>query len=342
MPRDFVGPQDVTVLLGRYRPGARLAGLTRMSGGSKKGVYRLILADGSRVVLYVWRDAENYWPAGPRTEGDPFTDASGAQAFQACHTALAAAGVRVPALYALDVSRRSFPADFALVEDVRGGTLEDLLARDPAAAARALADLGVMLRAMQDQRSGRFGKVADMASGTLPGRTADCDRTDDRAEDVILRRALAHLSAAADRSPQLAAAEPALASLLRECHAAIRPRQEYGLVHGELAPGHVLLDDGGAPVIIDIEGVTWFDVEWEHAFLRLTFEQADYDRLGLPAADEARVAFYDLAQRISLVEGPLRIAATDYPERDWMLDLAQYHTGWLLTRVRPLRGDVPK
>ena len=86
-------------------------------------------------------------------------------------------------------------------------------------------------------------------------------------------------------------------------------------MHGELGPDHVLLDSAGDPVIIDIEGLTYFDAEWEHAFLRLRFD-SDYVRLTPPAMDEARVAFYDLAQRISLVQGPLQIAATDYPDRE--------------------------
>lgn len=333
--RHFVRPDDLTSLLRTYRPGAQLASLTRLAGGSKKGVYRLVLADESSVLLYVWREAENYWPPGPQTVGDPFTDASGAREFQAGHAALAAAGVRVPELYALDLSRQHYPADIALLEDLRGGTLEDLLARDPEAAARPMAELGAALRAMQDQRSDRFGKVAELVGVSSPraGRSTS-PGMDEPAEDIILRRALAHLAAAAALSPQLAAAELALATLVRASHAAVAPRRQYGLVHGELGPGHVLLDDAGAPVLIDIEGVTWFDVEWEHAFLRLTFEHADYARLGLPAVDEARVAFYDLAQRISLVEGPLRIAATDYPERDWMLELAQFHTDWLLAQVQ--------
>jgi hypothetical protein len=322
-------------MLRSYRPGAQLASLTRLAGGSKKGVYWLVLADESSVLLYVWREAENYWPAGPQIVGDPFADASGARDFKACHAILAAAGVRIPAIFELDLSQRHYPADLALVEDLRGGTLEDLLARDPEAAARPMAELGATLRAMQDQRSTRFGKVAELGSVSSPlaGLPATAC-ADDSAEAIIMRRALAHLAAAAGMSPQLAAAQPAVASLVQARHAAVRPRREYGLVHGELGPDHVLVDDAGAPVLIDIEGLTWFDVEWEHAFLRLRFGQADYARLELSAVDEARVAFYDLAQRISLVEGPLRIAATDYPERDWMLDCAQFHTDWLLDQVQ--------
>ena len=32
------------------------------------------------------------------------------------------------------------------------------------------------------------------------------------------------------------------------------------LIHGELGPDHVLIDERGHPVIIDIEGVMFFDL----------------------------------------------------------------------------------
>jgi hypothetical protein len=108
---------------------------------------------------------------------------------------------------------------------------------------------------------------------------------------------------------------------------------EYGLVRGELGADHVLLTGDGQPVIIDIEGLAYFDVEWEHAFLRLRFRPGDYRLLDLPEPDEARVAFYLLAQRIALIEGPLRIAQTDSPDREWMLDLADFHIAAVLAQL---------
>ena len=42
-------------------------------------------------------------------------------------------------------------------------------------------------------------------------------------------------------------------------------------VHGELGPDHVLVDRGGKPVRVGIEGLMYLDIEWEHAFLRLRF-----------------------------------------------------------------------
>ncbi len=322
MNRRFIAAEELGGLLREYRPGARLAGLTRLAGGSKKGVYRLSFADQSTVILYAWSEAENYWAAGPEASGDPFADATGAREFRACHAALTAAGARLPVLHVLDLSRRHYPADLALLEDVPGGSLEALLDRDSAAAARPLAMLGATLRAMRGQRSEQFGKI-----GRLAGRA-------ELPEDAVARRAQRHLEQAARQAPALAAVRAELAGLIMARRAAVRPRREFGLVHGELGPDHVLLTKAGEPVLIDIEGVTYFDVEWEHAFLRLRFSTADYARLGLPAVDETRVSFYDLAQRISLVEGPLRIAETDFPDREWMLDLARWHIDGLLAEVR--------
>ena len=92
-----------------------------------------------------------------------FGHASGLGLFSASSQRLTEAGVRVPLVYLTDGSRALYPADIALVEDVRGGTLEELLAADPAAAAPVMARLGEMLRSMWGQRAARVGKVADVA-----------------------------------------------------------------------------------------------------------------------------------------------------------------------------------
>jgi hypothetical protein len=199
-----------------------------------------------------------------------------------------------------------------------------LIAADPASATRPIRQLGEALLAMSAHHGPRYGKVA------LAGTDGAAQQPP---EDVVLRRALLHLDAAADRVGRLARARTAIGELLAARRAEIVPRAEYGLVHGELGPDHVLLDDDRQPVLIDVEGLTYFDVEWEHAFLRLRFDPAHYRLLGLAAPDEARVSFYLLAQRISLIEGPLRIGDTDYPDREWMLDLADYHVGRVLAEL---------
>ena len=341
-----------TLTVGRLAPGIlRAAGLgsrcpvasvARLAGGSKKGVYRLCCSDGFSAVLYVWSAAEDFWPAdasqadaGPTdpsggAEAGVFGHASGLGLFSAASQRLTAAGVRVPRVYLTDASLALYPADIALVEDVRGGTLEELLAADPSAAAPVMERLSEMLRSMWGQRAARVGKVADVpefgdrvtgARGALGALGASSER-------IVLERALEQLAGAADRVPSVASVRPRLDETLRALAASVRPRASYGLIHGELGPDHVSIDDRGQPVVVDIEGAMYFDVEWEHAFLRLRFGR-DYEWLRVSGLDEQRMSLYALALDLSLIEGPLRLLDGDYPDREDMLAIA----GWAVDRV---------
>jgi hypothetical protein len=80
----------------------RLEGVSRLRGGTKKGVYRLVFDDGGTAVAYLWAEAENYWPAtadNADNAADPFSPASGASLFEAASRELDAAGVRTPQVY---------------------------------------------------------------------------------------------------------------------------------------------------------------------------------------------------------------------------------------------------
>jgi hypothetical protein len=350
-----------TLAVGRLAPGIlRAAGLgsrcpvdsvTRLAGGSKKGVYRLGCSGGFSAVLYVWSAAEDFWPAsgdggadagagaGADADADVFGHASGLGLFSAASERLTEAGVRVPVVYLTDASQALYPADIALVEDVRGGTLEELLAADPAAAAPVMERLGEMLRSMWGQRSARVGRVADVPEvgdgetgvpgvAGVTGVTWAPGALGASSELIVLERALRQLAGAADRVPSVASVRPRLDETLRALAASVRPRASYGLIHGELGPDHVSIDDRGQPVVVDIEGAMYFDVEWEHAFLRLRFGR-DYEWLRVSGLDEQRMSLYALALDLSLIEGPLRLLDGDYPDREEMLAIA----GWAVDRV---------
>ncbi len=65
MGRAFAGDQQLAVVArAAFGDGRRLAGVTRLRGGTKKGVYRVAFADGGTAIFYVWDAAEDYWPGG--------------------------------------------------------------------------------------------------------------------------------------------------------------------------------------------------------------------------------------------------------------------------------------
>lgn len=294
----------------------------RLRGGSKKGVYRLELDDGTSAVAYAWHEAENYWPdaadAAHGHHADPFSAATGLDLFRAAHDRLAVAGVRTPRLLWSGAGRENGPADVAVVEDVPGPTLEHLLRTDLAAAGPVLDRFAAALSRMHACSGPRFGKVAYVDGGGA-SRGASCPQ-------LVLDRALADLAEGAARDPRLAAAHDRIAYALRTAGDRVAARAGNTLVHGELGPDHVLVDAAGEPVLIDIEGLMYFDIEWEHAFLRLRFP-GHYLALRPDAAvlDPHREELYALAMRLSLVAGPLRLLDGDFPDRAFMEGIVEHN-----------------
>lgn len=281
-------------------------------------MYRLIMDDATTAIAYLWEKAENYWPAADGDDDitDPFSPTLGLDVFEAAHARLDAIGVRAPAIRLVDRDGVHYPAELAIVEDLPGENLEELLVRDPHAAAPVMDRLAESLAAMRAYRAPAYGKVAVVdGGGTSRGPSG---------EGVVLDRALRHLAEAASRDPRVAAARNRLVERLLALAAAVRPRAEYVVVHGELGPDHVRVDAAGNPVLVDIEGLMYFDVEWEHVFLRIRLHDA-YRPLRIGGLDDDRLAFYMLAQRLSLTAGPLRLLDGDYPDRAFMADIAEYN-----------------
>jgi len=308
------------VVRAAFGRGRSLLMVERLAHGSKKGAYRLTLDDGSTVLVYVWSGSEDYWQGVlPESAGDPaspFSHASGLTLFEAAARRLSSAGVRCPEILLSDRSRTLYPADIAVVEDVTGGSLEALLESDPAAAKRPLSVLAGWLAAMAAVRSPSPGKVAFIDAGGRPAATS--------CETIMLARAVAQLSEIAGRDRRAADAQGRLEGTLHSLAGPIAARAAAALIHGELGPDHVLLDRRGEPVLIDIEGAMYFDVEAEHVWMRMRFG-GHYPKLSQGGLDEDRLRFYQLCMHLDLVAGPLRIAGTSHPEREWFRDLAEHH-----------------
>lgn len=251
--------------------------------------------------MYLWRLEENYWPEGQGAERrDALSDASGLVLFLAGHDALRRAGVRVPEVVALP---ESLDEGFALVEDISGGTFEEVLLREPEIAEASIGMLADQLRRMHLVTAEQPGKVGQVVGADDDGESAP--------EDVVVARGLADLKSAALRLPQLAAMEHEIEAILRRHRAAVQPRRDFRLIHGELGPDHILVTDDGRPVMIDIEGAMFFDVEWEHAFLEIRFG-AWYPWLCDSELDQNRLELYRLCLYLSLVAGPLRLLDGDF------------------------------
>jgi hypothetical protein len=325
-PRKVTRDQLAGVANAALGGGRRLEAVERVAGGTRKGVYRLTMDDATTAIAYLWEDSENYWPTTEHDGdlADPFSPGIGLDLFEAAHARLALLGLRVPAIRLVDRDRTHYPADLAIVEDFPGENLMDLLDRDPRAAEPAMARLAEALEAMRRHRAPSYGKVA-LIEGGGTSRGTSC-------EGAVLDFALRNLAEAASRDRRIGDARDRLEERLRELAAAVRPRAEYATVHGELGLDHVLVDNDGNPVLIVIEDLMYFDVEWEHVFLRIRLGD-DYHRLAVSGLDEDRLALYMLAQRLSLTAGPLRLLDGDFPDRAFMRGIAEHNLNEALALV---------
>jgi hypothetical protein len=328
-----VAPKNVTrdqlagaarAALGHRR---RLEAVERLTGGTTKGVYRLTMDDATTAIAYLWEDSENYWPITEHDGdlADPFSPGIGLDLFEAAHARLEALGLRVLDIHLVDRDRTHYPVDLAIVEDVPGENLMDLRNRDPRAAAPTMLRLAESLAMMRGHRAPSFGKVTLIDAGGT-SRSPSC-------EQAALDFALRCLAEATARDRRIADARDQLEERLRQLTAAVRPRAEYSVVHGELGLDHVMVDRDGHPVVIDIENLLYFDVEWEHVFLRLRHTDSQYQQLAADGLDEDRLALYKLAQHLSLTAGPLRLLDGDFPDREFMRGIAEHHLNQALALV---------
>jgi hypothetical protein len=313
--------QEVLAAATRAAAGSerKISEVTRLAGGTTKGVYRLTLDDGTTVIAYLWDDSENYWPQAPNQKdvADPFSPGNSIDLFATAHSRLASLGLRVPEIYLLDRDRAYYPADIAILEDFPG---EDLLAfweRDPAAAEPTLARLREGLAAMRDYRGRAPGKVSFIDAGGTPRWPTS--------EEAVLALGLRCVAEAAERDRRIADNRERLTDRLGELAATVRPRSEHSVVHGELGLDHVLVDGDGNPVIIDIEDLMYFDVEWEHAHMQVRLGRDWATTVGVDDLDQDRLALYMLAQRLFLVAGPLRLLDGDFPDRAFMRSIIEHN-----------------
>ena len=135
--------------------------------------------------------------------------------FEAATRRLESVGARSPRLFFTDRSKRLYPGEIAVAEDITGGTLQKLLDNDPEAGKATLGQLAEMVRAMNQYRAPRFGKVAFVDGGGV-SKGGTC-------EAAHLDHALMNIADAATRDVRAAEGRERLEDKLRTLYAWVEP-----------------------------------------------------------------------------------------------------------------------
>ncbi|GBF75085.1 aminoglycoside phosphotransferase [Paenibacillus sp. 598K] len=287
----------------------------RMHGGAQKVVYRIICSNGFTCILYVWDLGMNYFQEDI-VNGGLHQASYGSDRFETNNKLLTELGIRTPALYEFSRDRLLCPYDYALVEYVDGLKAEVYF--QPAQASlqdKVFEQLGDMLRTMHGLRRPGYGAA-------------------DKPEPApkYCHHGKVQLAYAAQHMETIGREQDQLLYKLDELASRIRPRRQFGLIHGELGPDHVLVNGQLEPYLIDIEGAMFFDIEQEHSFLELRF--GDYYRyLKRDDLDQDRMIFYRYHHHISLTSGGLKLLHRGFPNRQFAEQLAAYHARCALSFI---------
>lgn len=113
-------------------------------------------------------------------------------------------------------------------------------------------------------------------------------------------------------------------------YAKIAERKEYSLIHFELGPNHVMVDQQGKTYLIDFEGIKYFDLEYEYSFFKLRYGRY-YPELKSISVDENRMKYYLLYHHITVVEGAHQLMAQDYYDLEHIKGMIQYNYEAIIT-----------
>ncbi|SEL79085.1 Phosphotransferase enzyme family protein [Paenibacillus sp. OK003] len=289
-----------------------VSNVTKMHGGAQKVVYKVDCTNGFSSVLYVWDLAMNYFKE--EIENNNINAKSfGSELFELNNRYFIEHSIRTPALYDLNKERDRYTFDYALVEYVAGQKAEAYFNHtDSGVKERVFQQLGEMITDMHANERKIYGKPNHNENNTGPCHL------------LQLENAKLQLSYAAGHIGGIRENQNKLLDTLYELESRIQPRNEYGFIHGELGPDHILVNDRLEPYLIDIEGAEFFDIEHEHSFLEFRFGDF-YSYLKNDHLDRNRMLFYRFHHHISLISGGLKLLHRGYPNRQFAKDLTDHH-----------------
>ncbi len=309
----------VKVVLGS---GYEVKRVSRLHGGAQKVVYKINCTNGFTCMLYVWDLSQNYFEADILHEHEGLhAQLYGSEPFKRSYEEMRRLGIRTPILYGLNQERTKYSYDYALVEYVDGYPTEAYMKHpDTRVQDKVFQRLGEVLYRMHGQDRKAFG---------LPGIDGE---SENECHLLLVDNAKVQLSYVIEHHEMIRKVHNKLLELLMEMAANIQLRRRYGWIHGELGPDHVLVNKALEPILIDIEGAQYFDIEHEHSFLQLRFGE-HYRYLTTDRLDPVRMQFYWFHHHISLTSGGLKLLHRGFPDRSFAQQLTAYHANRLLQFV---------
>jgi hypothetical protein len=281
--------------------------MNQIYGGAQKITYKVDCSNNFSFILYVWDNSRDYFHEEKTKNILP---SGGADLFEINQQFLLNQGISTPKLYYIDRSKTKYPFDFAFVEYISGGDISSYYDKNPEIQKQVFSNLANVVRRMHSVKSHGFGSLKGII------------HTNQTCQQIILEKTIDELKFSSKYIAEMN--KNRLTEVLNSLYRRLKPRNYYSLIHGELGPNHVLVDKNLQTYLIDIECLSYFDIEYEHSFLEFRFENYN-DYLKVEELDEDRLRFYKLTLHISYTTGAQKLLLRGYPDKNELYGMIEYN-----------------
>lgn len=284
--------------------------LVRLYGGAQKGTYKITCKNQFEFILHIWDESVSYFDH-VSNDNDTFTSNS-AVLFMKNQKLLKDNNISTPEIYYVDLSKESYEFEFAFVEYIEGSDLETLLYRDGKNCEDIMLDLRENISRMH------------MIQNNHPGDLLNAKEDDFLCEKYVQQQISKNLEYLFDHFEPVRGRETEVLHMNQLLYGSIETRRTYSLIHWELGPNHVMVNKKDQAYLIDIEGMKYFDLEYEHSFLELRFGEY-YKYLKREDLDMNRMNFYRFNHYIANITGAHQLLMKNYYDREDVEGMISYN-----------------
>lgn len=228
--------------------------IIEIRGGISKQVYKISTQTES-YMLYIWLRPYDGTLTENQIDDVEYLFPDGFQYFIYNTELLSNIGVRVPKIIASGHYKES-DFNFAIIECFKGISLKEYMQSDGNISIFADKIVDTMSKLSMQKRN-YYGSPIE----TKPNNIS--------AAQLIFNFYAEELNIASKLDSEINDLKKNILTLMQNKFSKIveTDNQEYSLVHGELTPPHIFILDDGEIGLIDIEGVKYFDVEYDWAVI---------------------------------------------------------------------------
>jgi len=275
----------------------------RLLGGAQKHVYKVQCKNNFAFVLYIWNKDTTYFED---SDACGFTSNS-AELFEANSTFMTDNEINTPKLYFMDRTKKEHDFEYAIVEYIDGADLDFITAEQPDRLKPALESLNNSIKKMNGIKRPQVGTVINPIVEPFSCLNYVLDGAQKNIEYLIT-----NFAPAVDMQERI---NECLSLLYESSVEEEDDTNGYSFIHYELGPNHVIVSNENIAYLIDIEGAKFFDLEYEHSFLKFRFDE-NYKYLINYDVSDSKMEYYAFCHHLGVLAGAHELSMKDFYDMD--------------------------